>query len=76
MDKILINEIDINEESLAIAKAVIALGTSLGMAFFAEGAETLAQANILGSLNCDTIQGFYFSKPAPFEQILRSKASC
>ena len=76
MDKILINEIDINEESLAIAKAVIALGASLGLEVVAEGVETLAQASILGSLNCDTIQGFYFSKPAPFEQILRSKASC
>lgn len=76
MDKILIDDIDVNEESLAIAKAVIALGSSLGLEVVAEGVETLAQANILGNLNCDTIQGFYFSKPAPFEQILLSKKLC
>jgi EAL domain-containing protein (putative c-di-GMP-specific phosphodiesterase class I) len=37
MDKILIDDIDINEESLAIAKAAIALGSSLGLEMVAEG---------------------------------------
>lgn len=73
MDKTLIDDIDVNEESLAIAKAVIALGTSLGLEVVAEGVETIAQANILGQLDCDTIQGFYFSKPVPLEQVLSDK---
>lgn len=73
MDKVLIDDIDTDEDSFAIAKAVIALGQSLGLEIVAEGVETLAQATILGELGCDTIQGFYFSRPSPFEDVLASK---
>lgn len=74
MDKTLIDDIDFNEESLAIAKAVIALGTSLGLEVVAEGVETLAQVKILGKLDCDTIQGFYFAKPVPLEQVVSQQS--
>jgi EAL domain-containing protein (putative c-di-GMP-specific phosphodiesterase class I) len=38
---------------------------ALGMRVVAEGVETMAQIQILKSLGCDEIQGFYLSRPVP-----------
>lgn len=38
---------------------------NLGMEVIAEGAETAVQTEILKDMNCDHIQGYYFSKPLP-----------
>jgi EAL domain-containing protein (putative c-di-GMP-specific phosphodiesterase class I) len=43
--------------------AVISLAHALGMRVIAEGVETAEQLDILRALNCDWIQGFYFSTP-------------
>ena len=40
-----------------------AIGTSL----IAEGVETLEQADFLGSLGCEEMQGYYFYKPMPVD---------
>lgn len=71
MDKSLIDDLDESEDSLAIAKAVIALGRSLGLEVVAEGVETQAQVEILCALDCDTLQGFHYSKAVPFDTILK-----
>ncbi|MFK7829376.1 MAG: putative bifunctional diguanylate cyclase/phosphodiesterase [Congregibacter sp.] len=76
MDKMLIDDIcttdgsAANEDSAAIAKAVIALGHSLGLEVVAEGVESVDQAAILAELDCDTIQGFLFSLPCRIEELL------
>ena len=43
----------------------IALAHSLGMQVLAEGVETASQVKILRELDCDEIQGFYYSRPVP-----------
>ncbi len=50
-------------ESLAIINAVVAMANSLKMTTTAEGVETLEEANLIRSLGCDKIQGFYFGRP-------------
>lgn len=60
---------------LAIIKAIIALGHSLGIKIVAEGVETEAQLNLLTINHCDHMQGYYFSKPVQaneFGQMLKS----
>ena len=37
----------------------------LGMKSVVEGVETAEQVEILKSLGCDAIQGYYYSKPVP-----------
>ncbi len=70
IDRMLINDINNNENDLAISKAVIALGRSLGLEVVAEGVETLDQATTLQQLGCHTLQGFYFSKPTLFKNLI------
>jgi diguanylate cyclase (GGDEF)-like protein/PAS domain S-box-containing protein len=50
-------------ENDAIVRAVLAMAGSLGMRVTAEGVETLAQAQALKAMACDTLQGYYFSYP-------------
>ncbi|MCR5867831.1 bifunctional diguanylate cyclase/phosphodiesterase [Aquincola sp. J276] len=61
------------ERDAAIVKAVVGLGTSLGLDVIAEGVETEAQRAFLAALGCEKFQGFLFSRPLPvaaFEQLL------
>ncbi|HEY0855099.1 MAG TPA: EAL domain-containing protein [Devosia sp.] len=53
------------KDSLAIIKAVIGLGQSLGMSTTAEGIETEAQLEAVRAQGCDEVQGFLFSPPLP-----------
>ncbi len=53
----------------ALAQAITGLGHNLGMRVLAEGVETEAQLDALVALGCDDVQGFYFSKPLPADQV-------
>jgi len=57
-----------SEESQAIVRAVMGLGSSLGMCVTAEGVETAAQLDWVRS-GCDEAQGFFLSRPVPAEHI-------
>lgn len=50
-------------ESLAIINAVVAMAKSLQMTTTAEGVETGEEAELIRTLGCDKIQGFYFGRP-------------
>ena len=53
----------------------ITLAKELGISVTAEGVETKKQVDFLTRLNCDNIQGFYYSKPlcvGDFNQLLGS----
>lgn len=52
-------------ESLAIVRAIMALGASLGIATVAEGVETPEQLALLRAEGCDVMQGYLFSRPMP-----------
>jgi len=54
-----------NAEDAAIVKAVITLGSSMGMKVVAEGVEDQLQLDALADYGCDQIQGYHFSRPMP-----------
>lgn len=54
-----------NPESLAIIRAVVAMADSLEMSTTAEGVETERELEIIRSLGCKKIQGYYFGRPMP-----------
>ena len=53
------------EEELPILSCMIAMAHGLGLSVTAEGVETAAQAEYLMNLDCDSLQGFLFARPAP-----------
>lgn len=55
-------------KSKLIVGETITLAKKLGMQIVAEGIETREQVDFLAGLNCDLIQGFYFSKPLPLKE--------
>ncbi|WP_390585036.1 putative bifunctional diguanylate cyclase/phosphodiesterase [Erythrobacter sp. MTPC3] len=60
-----------SNESLAIINAVVAMANSLEMTTTAEGVETSEEAELIRSLGCDKIQGFYFGRPMSKEEARR-----
>ncbi|MBS0424979.1 MAG: bifunctional diguanylate cyclase/phosphodiesterase [Proteobacteria bacterium] len=57
------------DKSRTLIKAVIALGSALGIKTLAEGVETEEQFDYLARNGCEEIQGYLISKPVPAEQI-------
>ena len=58
-----------DKDSFSIVKAIISLSKNLGFSVTAEGIETLGQAQVLKYFDCDTLQGYYFSKPIAMKEI-------
>jgi diguanylate cyclase (GGDEF)-like protein len=65
IDRSFMHDLAAGGDSLAIVKAVIGLGQSLGMATTAEGVETSEQLAAVREQGCSEVQGFLFSRPLP-----------
>jgi diguanylate cyclase (GGDEF)-like protein len=66
LDPSLIGDIETSEKARVLVQAVIQLIKGVGCEVIAEAVETVAQADILRTMGCDTVQGFIFA-PAMFE---------
>jgi diguanylate cyclase (GGDEF)-like protein len=53
----------------AIVKATISLARELGLQVIAEGVETPEQFDLLTAWGCREVQGFYFSKSLPVDEV-------
>ena len=77
IDRSFIRDINEDPDDAAITAAIVALARSLRLNVTAEGVETESQLDFLRGLNCDEVQGFYFSKPLcvkDFEQMIAQKS--
>ncbi len=61
VDKSFVSGIGTDSCDTAIIRATTALGRDLGLRVVAEGVETLAQAGLLGNLQCHRAQGYLWS---------------
>lgn len=50
---------------MAIMKAMVTVGQSLGLTILVEAVETEQQAKLIRDLGCDFAQGFIYAKPMP-----------
>ena len=63
LDPSLIADIHLSEKARTVVQAVIQLIKGVGAEVVAEAVETVAQADILRAMGCDTVQGFIFAHP-------------
>jgi diguanylate cyclase (GGDEF)-like protein len=69
IDQCFIRDMSEEHESMAVLRAITGLGSSLGMVTTAEGVETLEQLCRLRDEGCTEVQGFFFSRPKPAEEV-------
>jgi diguanylate cyclase (GGDEF)-like protein len=70
IDRSFVKDVTTDEDSAAIASAIIALARTLRKETVAEGVETQEQLEFLRGEQCDLIQGFLISRPVPAEQFV------
>jgi diguanylate cyclase (GGDEF)-like protein len=68
IDKSFVQRMVTDLGDLAIVRAIIDLGHSLGMRVIAEGVEEEAGRDALRSMRCDAMQGFLLSRPLPIDR--------
>jgi len=56
---------------VALTEAILAMGMSLELEIIAEGIETEEQHRFLAARDCNSLQGFHFCRPIPFDELLR-----
>ncbi|HZK19055.1 MAG TPA: GGDEF domain-containing phosphodiesterase [Clostridia bacterium] len=69
IDMQFIQGIQSSEKDQAITESIIKLAKSLKLSVLAEGVETKTQLEFLNKGMCDEVQGFYYFKPMPSEEI-------
>lgn len=65
IDQSFITHVAFDHQDIAIVRSIIDLGHNLGYKVVAEGVENRNALELLGSLGCDTAQGFHISEPLP-----------
>jgi len=69
LDQTFVRDVTTDPIDAAIVSAVIQMAHSLQLTVVAEGVETQGQLDFLRKQRCDTIQGYYFSRPLAADDI-------
>jgi len=70
IDRSFIKEMTIVNDDKILVSAIISMAKALGISVVAEGVELKEEVEILTALDCDFIQGYYYSKPLPPEALV------
>lgn len=80
LDMKFVRNMHTNEKDFRIVQLIMDIAEFLDVTVVAEGVEFEEQYKLLKEANCDVIQGFYFSKPVPPEElekfIVKEDESC
>lgn len=69
VDRSFVRDIVADSDDASITRAVITMAHHLKLKVVAEGVETAEQLAMLISHQCDIIQGYFFSRPLPLEEM-------
>jgi diguanylate cyclase (GGDEF)-like protein len=69
IDQSFVKDLVENNSDVAIARTIVTLAHSLGLAVIAEGVETKEQHKLLLQEGCEAFQGNLFSRSVPIEQL-------
>lgn len=70
IDRRLVALVTKGSSGLRLLRSIIEIGHALEMGVTAEGVETREQSEILSTLGCERLQGYYFAKPMAFLDLL------
>jgi diguanylate cyclase (GGDEF)-like protein/PAS domain S-box-containing protein len=76
IDQSFIRDMLDDPNDLAITKAIIGLGHTLGLRVVAEGVEHFEEMRVLYAAGCDELQGYLFGKAMPAEEFEHWKNTC
>jgi EAL domain-containing protein (putative c-di-GMP-specific phosphodiesterase class I) len=71
IDKSFIVDLATNPSNAAIVKAAIGLARELNIDVLTEGVETAEQLELLKKWGCREVQGYYFARPMPVEDVAK-----
>lgn len=71
IDRSFVPDVTASIEDVSITRAIINMAHGLQLRVLAEGVETEGQLGLLIANGCDLIQGYYFSKPVPADEVER-----
>lgn len=69
IDKACVDVVDAGDARATVARTIVGLGRTLGVAIVAEGVERQAQCTALRAMGCAFGQGYLFSRPLPAQGI-------
>ena len=70
IDKSFVDEILISKEDRTLVNGIIDMVHALGIEVVAEGVENKQMADLLRSMNCDLVQGYYYCPPVPEQEFI------
>lgn len=70
IDKSFVQDINSNPDQETIIETIVAMAKKMHMDLIAEGVERINQDNYLKMIDCFNMQGFLFSKPIPFDDLV------
>ncbi|MEO5362833.1 MAG: EAL domain-containing protein [Magnetococcus sp. DMHC-8] len=71
IDRSFVSDLPTDSEDAAIVSAIISMAHKMHLTVVAEGVETAAQLAFLRGNDCDEIQGYYYSRPLPADDLAR-----
>ncbi|MDD5613092.1 MAG: EAL domain-containing protein, partial [Gallionella sp.] len=69
IDQSFIRNLVADSSDMALVEAIIVMAHKLGLQVIAEGVETAEQNALLQTINCDYVQGYYYSHALPADQL-------
>lgn len=69
IDRSFIMDLPDDQNDAVITQAILAMAKTLSLSVVAEGVETLEQSDFLRAHGCTIMQGYYYAKPMPIQEL-------
>ena len=70
IDQSFVRDIKYRDDKSPVISAIVGIARGFDLNVIAEGVETVEQADALGDLGCDDMQGYLFCKPKPAAELI------
>ena len=68
LDRKFMENMMVSDKGKLILEQVVSMSDKLELGLLAEGVESKAQIDLLQSIGCDQVQGYYYAKPMPEDE--------